>query len=171
MANRVIEIGGHTNNPIGKRLSNFAERSFVFDGVPCGGLEGFIQSLKCPDVERQREICKLSGKAAKEAGRAYDFWKTRQLLFWNGDTYKRTSRGYVLLIARVYDELYNQDETFRDELLALGDAQIWHSIGKPDMRETTLTEVEMLCQIERLRHRALRDALTVQVQSFTKVLR
>lgn len=159
MAMNVIEIGGHTKSPVGKRLSNFKRRSFVFDGVRCGGFEGIVQALKCSDIVRQREICALSRKDAKRAGREYDTWKDDQKLYWNGDTYDRCSRGYVLLITRIYDAIYDQDAAFRRDLLALKDAVIWHSIGKPDMRDTTLTEVEMLFQLERLRHRAIRDSL------------
>lgn len=157
---RITEIGGHTQDPIGKRLSNFHARPFVFDGVKCAGFEGFVQSLKCPQIERQREICGLSGKEAKRAGAPFNTWKRSQQLHWNGTLYNRVSRDYMLLITRVYDEIYAQDPTLKDDLLALEDAVIWHSIGNPDMRDTTLTESEMLFQLERLRHRALRESLT-----------
>ena len=156
----VIEIGGFSEDPVGKRLSNFYDRPFVLDGVQCTGIEGLLQSLKCFELERQREICTLSGKEAKRAGRAYNTWKEQQKLFWNGDVYDRRLRGYMLFIVRVYNAVYEQDASYRADLLALGDAQIWHSIGNPDMRDTTLTETELLCQLERLRHRALREAIS-----------
>lgn len=38
-------------------LSNLCSNAFVFDGVECGSMEGFLQSLKCKDEERQRQIC------------------------------------------------------------------------------------------------------------------
>lgn len=160
----MIEIGGHTKSPLGKRLSNFQDRPFIFDGVRCGGFEGIVQALKCPDIKHQRVICSLSGREAKKAGLEFNSWKKNQNLFWNGDSYDRCSRGYIMLITRIYDELYEQDETLRQDLLNLGNAKIWHSIGKPDMRDTTLTEIEMLFQIERLRHRALREAITALVE-------
>ncbi len=159
MAIKVIEIGGHTQHPIGKRLSNFQARPFIFDGIRCGGVEGLLQALKCQNKDRQQEICALAGKEAKRAGREYDSWKEDQTLNFLGDTFERCSRGYVIFITRVYDALYDQDPTLKDDLLALGDAQIWHSIGNPDMRDTTLTEVEMMFQLERLRHKALREAI------------
>jgi len=159
MSIEVIEIGGFTKNPVGKRLSNFQARPFVFDGVNCGGMEGLLQALKCPDTEHQKKLCSLSGKEAKKAGREYDSWKELQTLGFMGDTFKRCSRGYIIFITRAYDALYAQDPTLKDDLLALGNAQIWHSIGNPDMRNTTLTEVEMMFQMERLRHKALREAI------------
>ena len=65
------------------RLSNFTERYFEFEGVECHSIEGVLQSLKCPDAAKQREICALTGGWAKLAGSQYD-WKTDQKLYWQG---------------------------------------------------------------------------------------
>ena len=161
MTHTVIEIGGHTKSPLGKRLSNFYARPFVFDGVKCASFEGFIQSLKCPDIKTQRKICALTGIEAKRSGTPYNTWKENQerVLYWNGTTYRRTSRDYMLLIDRVYDAIYEQNEDFQADLLALGDARIWHSIGHPDQNQTTLTEWEMLQQLDRLRLRRIFELL------------
>lgn len=156
-----IEIGGFTTDPVGKVISNFQSRAFVFDGVPCAGFEGLVQALKCQNAERQREICKLSGKEAWKAGQEFNTWKETGTLYWQGDTFKRTSRGYMLLIERIYDAIYEQDETFRRDLLALGPSDIHHSIGRSNMRKTTLTEAEMLYNIQRLRIRALYESIAV----------
>lgn len=163
MMRRVIEIGGHTKSPLGRRLSNFYDRAFVFDGVRCASFEGFIQSLKCPDPERQKEICQLTGKEAKRAGVKYNSWTEEGYLFWQGTMYRRLSRDYMLLIARVYDAIYEQNEDFRDDLRSVGEASLWHSIGNPDMSKTTLTEVEMLWNIERLVRRALTESMRALV--------
>ncbi len=154
-----IEIGGHTKSPVGKRLSNFYPRQFIFDGVPCGGMEGFLQSLKCPDINEQRRIAALYGIAAKRAGRTFDSWKESQLLYWQGTQFLRTSREYTLFITRAYDELYVQNAGFRTDLLKLGKARIWHSIGKPDARDTVLTEVEMINQLNCLRLEAVQEKI------------
>ena len=154
----LIEIGGHTTHPVGKRLSNFANRPFMIDGVACGGIEGFLQSLKCPDIKMQREICAFIGRNAKSAGSAYNNWKSEQMLHWQGSSFGRSTRSYTLLVARAYDELYYQDPTFKADLIALGGAMIQHSIGNSDGHDTTLMESEMLWHLERLRHNALREA-------------
>lgn len=159
MPREIIEIGGHTQSPLGLRLSNFHRRSFVFDGIVCASFEGFIQSLKCPDLKKQKEICFLSGKDAKKAGLEYNNWTKGGFLFWQGTMYRRTSRDYMLLIQRVYDAIYEQNEEFREDLRKVGEASLWHSIGNPDMSNTTLTEVEMLWNIERLVRRALTEAM------------
>ena len=160
MTASIIEIGGRTTNPVGKRLSNFANRPFTIDGVQCGGIEGFLQSLKCPDPVKQREICLLTGRDAKTAGSTYNNWKEVQILYWQGSSIGRSTRSYVLLVARAYDELYAQDESFRTDLLLLGGAIIWHSIGNPEARDTTLTETEMLRHLDRLRYQSLWESLT-----------
>ncbi len=46
-------------------LSNLCSNAFVFDGVECGSMEGFLQSLKCKDEERQKQICAMKGGEAK----------------------------------------------------------------------------------------------------------
>ena len=41
-------------------LSNFYPHEFDFEGVYCGSIEGFQQSLKTNDVERQVLVCGIS---------------------------------------------------------------------------------------------------------------
>lgn len=158
---RHIEIGGFTTDPVGKVISNFHSRAFVFDGVPCAGFEGLVQALKCSNAKLQREICKLSGKEAWRAGQKFNSWKKKCRLYWQGNSFKRTSRSYMLFIERVYDAIYEQDATFRRDLLALGPSDIHHSIGRSNMRKTTLTEAEMLYNIQRLCIRALYESIAV----------
>ena len=158
MPRDIIEIGGYTTHSIGKKLSNFYPRAFVFDGVACASLEGIIQALKCPDESIQIELCKLVGKEAKKAGEAYTArWQETQTLYWKGVAYKRDSSEYILLFMRIYDTVYEQDPTLQEHLLALGDADIRHSIGCPHASRTTLTEEGMMWNLERLRRRAVQE--------------
>jgi hypothetical protein len=99
----------------------------------------------------------MSGKLAKRAGSARDTWKQDQMLWWRGVTYSRNSQEYQELITRIYDAVYEQDSTFKEDLLAVGNEDICHSIGNPDQRDTVLTEVEMIYQLNRLRIRAQRN--------------
>lgn len=153
----MIDIRRTCSDPRASRLSNFTSRSFVFSGIPCAGIEGVLQAFKCPDYETQKEICALHGKEAKRRGKSFDGWKESQTLWWDGLPYERSSREYLLLVTRVYDTTYAQDQTFGDDLLLIAYEDIAHSIGNPDMRDTVLTEVEMLYQLNRLRIHALRD--------------
>lgn len=150
----MLDIKGNASNPLVARLSNFTPRSFVFHGVKCASLEGFLQSLKCESLVIQREICLLEGKEAKRRGQTYDIWKDSQILWWVGKEYHRLSRGYLLLVTDAYDAVYHCDASFRQDLLAIGYEEICHTIGNPDMCDTVLTEVEMIYQLNRLRIRA-----------------
>jgi len=153
----MIDIKGGSKDPRSARLSNFTDRPFVFDGVQCASIEGILQALKEFHFETQVEICAMSGKLAKRAGSERDAWKQEQMLWWRGVTYGRNSREYQELITRIYDAVYEQDPTFKKDLLADGNEDICHSIGNPDQRDTVLTEVEMIHQLNRLRIRALRE--------------
>jgi hypothetical protein len=153
----MIDIHGGSKDPRAARLSNFTDRQFVFDGVHCVGIEGILQALKEQDFDIQKKICMLPGKKAKEAGMERDSWKQRQMLWWHGVCYHRSSRAYQTLITKIYDTAYEQDDTFAVDLLALGSADICHSIGNTDQKDTVLTEVEMIHQLNRLRIRAQRS--------------
>ena len=153
----MIDIHGGSKDPRAARLSNFTNRPFVFDGVQCAGFEGILQALKESRFETQLEICAMSGKLAKKAGSVRGTWKESQMLWWRGFTYPRNSREYQKMITRIYDVVYEQDPTFKEDLLAIGNEDICHSIGNPDQRDTVLTEVEMIHQLNRLRIRAQRN--------------
>lgn len=66
-------------------LSNLWEKPFVFEDVECGSMEGFLQSLKYPESEKQKTVCILYGNRAKNAGKLKDekkAWFHKQLLYW-----------------------------------------------------------------------------------------
>lgn len=153
----MLDIKGNSLNALVARLSNFTARPFVFEGTSCAGLEGFLQSLKCKDVLIQKEICTLKGRDAKQKGLDYDTWKNSQTLWWKGIPYDRSSRQYLLLVTKAYDSVFDQDKSFTEDLRNIGNQEICHSIGNPDMRDTVLTEVEMIYQLNRLRIKVLSD--------------
>lgn len=143
-----IDIRSRSSGPAG-RLSNYAERCFVFDGVPCRSLEGVLQSLKCPDENGQKAICLLTGGWASKAGKMHD-WKKGQTLYWKGTPYPRKSAAYQELLTRIYDAVFEQDASFREDLKALKGRAIDHSMGLSNPAETVLTRMEFVRQLERL---------------------
>ncbi len=50
-------------------LSNLCSNGFRFEGMVCGSMEGFLQSLKQQDKDKQRQICSMKG------GNACQYWK------------------------------------------------------------------------------------------------
>jgi hypothetical protein len=151
----MLDIKGNSLFREAARLSNFTNRPFIFDSVQCTGLEGILQALKCPDPSVQANLCSCNGKEAQRLGQEFNNWKIDQMLWWKERPYGRSTREYMCLISDLSDSVFEQDPTFREDLLRIGYRAIYHSIGNPDMRDTVLTEVEMLYQLNRLRIRAL----------------
>lgn len=144
-----MDIGSGKKYPA-NALSNFSPHPFVFDGVECASMEGFLQSLKFKSPEMQKEVCKLVGKGAKFKGKNKKWWKT-QTLWWKGQPIKRDSLEYEELIDAAYMAMYKQSESFRNALLATENAVLKHSIGKNKKNKTILTESEFCSMLTKLR--------------------
>lgn len=144
-----MDIGSGSEYPIGE-LSNFTENHFVVDGIEIKSMEGFLQSLKFSSKVKQKEICKLIGYDAKKAGRNQN-WQKNQVLYWNGNDYRRDGIEYQLLLNKAYECMYRDSEGFRNALKASGTAILTHSIGRTNMMETILTENEFCSRLMKLR--------------------
>ena len=145
-----MDIGSGTGYP-SSALSNFAPHPFVIDGVECSSMEGFLQSLKFKDVEMQKAVCLLVGKAAKFKGKKKK-WHRTQTLYWKGTEYKRDSEEYQQLLDKAFDAL-SQNVGFQKALLATGIATLTHSIGKNKQSETVLTRSEFCSRLTAIRER------------------
>lgn len=131
-------------------LSNFYHNSFMLDGVSCRSMEGFVQGLKCSDINEQLRICKMRGKRAKQFGQKvkgnplYDIETNG--VFWNVKQINRHSAEFQKLMRRAYKAMFNQCPKFREALKATGTKKLFHTIGNTDSHQTILTEKE-LCDI------------------------
>jgi hypothetical protein len=136
----------------GSYLSNFAFNPFVFDGVKVASMEGLLQAFKFYDQNVQIEVCKLQGYAAKKRGKNQR-WQSNQILFWQGQEYKRDSQEYQDLLDRAYQAMFEQCPVFRKALKETGDTVIEHSIGGVDSKETILTQQEFCSRLTSLREK------------------
>ncbi|ARN83849.1 hypothetical protein B1812_20630 [Methylocystis bryophila] len=143
-----VDIKAKAPFPAGA-LSNFAPHAFALDGIACGSMEGFLQSLKIQDSAEQARVCRLSGAEAQSRGRQED-WNSGTL-WWQGKPVDRLSDAYQKLLDRAYDALFAQAPKFRNALAATGEAPLTHRMGKSDPCETILTEQEFCTRLERLR--------------------
>lgn len=134
----------------GGALSNLAPHAFTLDGVACGSMEGFLQSLKAEDAAEQRALCALSGGEARGRGQRHD-WRQSGTLWWRGEPIDRLSDAYQALLDRAYEAMFAQSAKFRAALEVTGDAPLTHSIGKDDPTETILTGEEFISRLVRLR--------------------
>lgn len=143
-----MDIGSTTGYPA-ENLSNFTPHAFIIDDVSCASMEGFLQSLKFQDPEKQLEICQLWGGHAKRKGsKKNKRWKTSQTLYWKGVAIDRHSKAYQVLLDRAFLALA-QNEAFQQALFDTGDANLTHSFGREDATNTVLTTSEFC---ERLMH-------------------
>ena len=148
---KTLDIQGGRPWPSGA-LSNFAGHAFMFRGVACASMEGLLQSFKVKHHALQILCCSMEGVAAKKYGsRNNAVWQRRGLLWWAGVMYERESDSYQALLTEAYNALFFHSEAFRRALLATGDAQLTHEIGRDDIYETILTEAEFVGQLHRLR--------------------
>lgn len=131
-------------------LSNFYHNSFVFDGISCRSMEGFIQSLKCVDRNEQLRVSKCEGNGQSSSGK-----KSKAILIndievkgvcWKGVFINRHSEEYQSFIRKVYRAMFDLCPKFREALKATGTKHLFHTIGNPDSHKTILTEKE-LCDI------------------------
>lgn len=147
-----IDIGTKSSHPIGKKLSNFTNWRFIFDGIPCMSIESVLQSFKFDDLEEQIKMCDRNSYWAKRFGYKGNKWKKIQILYWLGKKYPRMSREYHELLLRLYKECFTQNDKARELLLETGDVLIRHSIGKSDPTNTVLTEKEFILILNLLRN-------------------
>lgn len=150
--NPIIDIHSKGEYP-SCALSNFAEYEFYIDDVKCLSMEGFLQSLKFKNVKKQKQVCLLSGKDAKNSTRHTIVqlrWRITHNLYWQGERIKRFSDEYQKLLDRVYEEL-SQNSDFEKALKDSLSYTLAHSIGKTDVRKTVLTEYEFISRLERMR--------------------
>lgn len=146
----MIDIGSEQPYPA-KELSNFNPYAFEVDGVPCASMEGFLQSLKFEDEQKQREMCLLwGGNAKKKGSKKNKRWKTAQTLHWKGQAMHRESQMYQELLDRAFNALAT-NEAFMQALLATGDEPLTHSYGRTEKKDTVLTIDEFCTRLDKIR--------------------
>lgn len=113
-------------------------------------MEGFLQSLKFKNPDMQEHICTLVGAKAKKSG-ANKNWQRDQTLYWRGQSIKRDSQEYQDLLDRAYLAMFSQNTKAQKALLATGDANLTHSIGRRKINETVLTAQEFCSRLMEIR--------------------
>lgn len=139
-----------TNKGAAAALSNFTPHPFIFDGVICNSMEGFLQSLKFENPKMQVYVATLVGRKAKFKGQKKK-WYITQTLYWKGIPYKRESDEYTKLIEKAFDA-YAQNTKIQKILLSTNNAVFEHSMGKRKKSQTVLTRTEFINNLTRIRY-------------------
>lgn len=130
-------------------LSNLCSNGFRFEGVLCGSMEGFLQSLKYQNIDKQRQICSMKGKNAKNMTSTH--WQTDQTVWWKGIAINRQSLDFQDLIRRAYQAMFEQNERFRIALMSTRGMKLYHSQGEQNSFKTILTESEFCSTLTEIR--------------------
>ena len=130
-------------------LSNLCSNGFRFEGVLCGSMEGFLQSLKYQNIDKQRQICSMKGKNAKNMTSTH--WQTDQIVWWKGIAINRQSLDFQDLIRRAYQAMFEQNERFRIALMSTRGMKLYHSQGEQNSFKTILTESEFCSTLTEIR--------------------
>lgn len=130
-------------------LSNLCSNGFRFDGIECGSMEGFLQSLKYKDADKQRQICGMKGKNAKKA--TCTGWQTDQIVWWKGQAVDRQGEGFAKLLRKAYEAMFDQSERFRTALMSTRGKMLYHSRGENNQFKTILTEKEFCTILTEIR--------------------
>ena len=145
---KAIDIWSKSDYPADV-LSNLCSNGFRLDGMVCGSMEGFLQSLKQKDKDKQRQICSMKGKNAKKMTSAG--WQTDQIVWWKGVAIDRQSEEYGKLVRRAYQAMFEQNERFRTALMSTRGQKLFHSRGESNPFKTILTENELCTILTKLR--------------------
>lgn len=130
-------------------LSNLCSNGFRFDGMVCGSMEGFLQSLKQQDLEKQRSICSMKGGNARK--RSVTSWQTDQIVWWKGRAINRQSEEFAILVREAYQAMFDQNERFRTALMQTRGMNLSHTDGEDNPYKTILTPKEFCGMLENLR--------------------
>ena len=130
-------------------LSNLCSNGFRFDGMICGSMEGFLQSLKRKELAKQRQICSMKG--GNDRKMSVTSWQTDQIVWWRGQAIDRQSEEYQQLIRRAYQAKFEQSERFRTALMQTRGMILSHSSGKVNPYKTILTPAELCGILTQLR--------------------
>ena len=137
-------------------LSNMCSNGFRFDGIVCGSMEGFLQSLKRKELDKQRQICSMKGGNARKM--SVTSWQTDQVIWWKGQAIDRQSEEYQRLIRHAYKAMFEQSERFSAALMQTRGITLVHTSGEPSSYKTILTPSEFCGILTDLRDRYdLRD--------------
>jgi len=143
-----LDIRSNGQYPSGV-LSNLCSNGFRFEGVLCGSMEGFLQSLKQQEKSKQLQICQMKGGNARK--RSVTSWQTDQIVWWKGQAYDRQSEEYQRLIRRAYQAMFEQSERFRAALIQTRGITLTHTSGETNPFKTILTSQEFCSILSELR--------------------
>ena len=148
----IEDVSDERGFPFGM-LDPSAPVRFEIDGVECASLDGFVESLKFERIIDQKNVTKRVGEDAREQGKNQDNPANQiadRILHWQGRTFKRNSKEFDKLLARVFREMA-KNARYQEALLITQDVDFRHPKGKIAKKDTILTRKELTDNLKKLR--------------------
>lgn len=157
---KAINIGINNDYPADV-LSNLSDNAFLFDGIPCGSMEGFLQSLRHGEPAMQRRVCLMDGRAARQ----FNGNLTGEQLWWKGRQMRRNSRELNRLVADAYKAMFIQNYDFQTALLTTFGKRLYYSTevvgnGEPVISDRKICNI--LCDLRDKSQEILIDAFSAR---------
>lgn len=154
----VLNIGSRSTDWRAKSLSNFSPHSFALGGGNFVSVEGFIQGIKFPIENPNRQVAFASvGFKAKRIGReARPIIRLTKCVWWKGEKIEYRSQEYFDLIEQAIRAKFEQNPDAMKALLATAGMELTHDLGHPESQYTSLPR-KVFCEIlTRLREEKLK---------------
>ncbi len=129
---RPLNVVSNSTDEAARLLSNFAHTPFVLDNLRYHSVEGFYVSLKFSDAKKRREVAKLFGAEAKNAGKSDKPTETT----YGGVAIKMGSPEHHALIGRAIKAKVEQNPAVAQALLESYPRELVHDTGRPDHPKT-----------------------------------
>ena len=161
MKHQTINLGDN-HDPVAYQLGNFAPARFWIDRVYCRSAEGYIQSLKFADPDKQREVCRMVGVRAKFAGKKAGKRIAREgTVFWQGESVLFGSDQHQRWIELGIEAKFRQDFDSQFDLISTGDQSLIHDTGHPESRFTSLPSSAFVTTVSQIRLNLISEAIDV----------
>lgn len=155
-----LNVASRAGEPIGKLLSNFAERSFVMDGKQYASVEAFYQGLKWTDSAKRAAVAGLSGKEAKCSARGAPKAET---FAYEGSTYRFGSEEHHQLLKRAIRESLEQHPEVRNQFVQTHPRPIEHKTGRPESPNSSFPGSVFTRILTELRSECIRASERVEI--------
>ncbi len=138
----IVNIGSESDDWRAVACSNFTHFVFFLDNQFFLSTEGFIQGIMWPEGHINRYMAfscigKEAKKFGKEAERKFVWWQGKEILFGSPE--------HHALIVRAMRAKFGQNQTAMEALLATGDDEITHDLGKPESPNTSFP-AKLFCE-------------------------
>lgn len=141
-----INVTSRSPDPAIQLISNFANTRFMLDGKSYQSVEAFWQGLKFPDEKRRREISKLYGKEAMEAGASASPSTTFE---YHGKLHRVGTIDHWELMEAACRAKFTQHDDSQFALLSTGNRPLTHITNKDSRNIPGVIMAEIWMKIRR----------------------